>query len=361
MGPQAGEKGGQVVFQGTVQDMMAQKDGKETINSKFLNMHDNTRLSEIINDSKLQRQARISSKLVKELARDASSQTKLSKGEISPVFMNRLSETESFFKIQNAIQNNLKGFWINIPKNSFVCVTGAAGSGKSTLINEIFLNGLKEGQQFKVVVVDQTPVKGNSRGNTASYCGVYDNIRNFLAKQTGEKPGVFSFNSSGACENCKGRGSIEINMHFLESFESPCEICGGKKFNKEVLDIKYKTKNISDILDFTASEAVAFFNGSDSLSKKIREGLSLLDEVGLEYVRLGQNLSTLSAGEHQRLKLAKELQHKGNLYLFDEPTSGLSLSDIHKLLKIVNKLVDQGNHVIIIVCFSFFSQRFQQF
>ncbi len=240
--------------------------------------------------------------------------------------------------IRHARVNNLKDVSIDIPTGVFVCVTGVAGSGKSSLIHDVFAKHHPE-----AIVVDQSPVVGSIRSNPATYTEVFDSIRDEFAKATGRKPGLFSFNSNGACPQCKGLGHLKIEMHFLDAVTIICSQCEGRRYTEEVLKLRYKGKNICQVLESTVAEAYEIFDHN-----RIRGGLRLLLEVGLGYLQLGQPLSTLSGGEAQRIKLAAELRKTGNIYIMDEPTVGLHMADIDKLLKIINRLVDGGNTVVTI-------------
>ncbi len=273
--------------------------------------------------------------------------------------------------IKGARQHNLKNIDVVIPLGLFVSITGVSGSGKSTLINEILFPSLssklmrsneKAGKHDtildyenldKVIVIDQSPIGRTPRSNPATYTGVFTYIRELFAKtldarMRGYKPGRFSFNvKGGRCEACSGDGEIKIEMHFLPDIYVPCEVCKGKRYNRETLEIRYKDKNIAGVLDMTVEEALAFFGNIPRIKNK----LSLINDVGLGYIKLGQSSTTLSGGEAQRVKLSTELSKKSTgrtLYLLDEPTTGLHFDDIKKLLKILNKLVDTGNTVVVI-------------
>lgn len=273
--------------------------------------------------------------------------------------------------IKGAREHNLKNIDVKIPLGKFVAVTGVSGSGKSTLINEILypsLSGLlmrsneKAGQHDtilnyenldKVIVINQSPIGRTPRSNPSTYTGVFTFIRELFAqtqdaRMMGYKPGRFSFNlKGGRCEACSGDGEIKIEMHFLPDIYVPCEVCKGKRYNRETLEIYYKDKNIAEVLDMTVEEALDFFKNIP----KIKNKLELINDVGLGYIKLGQSSTTLSGGEAQRVKLSTELSKKstGNtMYLLDEPTTGLHFDDISKLLRILNKLVDAGNTVLVI-------------
>ncbi|GAB4205671.1 MAG: excinuclease ABC subunit UvrA [Roseiflexaceae bacterium] len=240
--------------------------------------------------------------------------------------------------IRNASLHNLKNVSVDIPTGVLTVVTGVAGSGKSTLINDVFL-----AQHPDALVIDQSRVTANSRSAPATYTGIMDEIRQTFAKANGVSPSLFSFNSAGSCPNCNGLGVVYTDLAFMEGIASVCEICEGRRFKSEVLDYRLRGKTISDVLDMTAEEALAFFS-----EKKIRPVLQAMNDVGLSYLRLGQPLSTVSGGEGQRLKLATELHKQGSVYVMDEPTTGLHLSDIGLLMRIIDRLVDARNTVILI-------------
>lgn len=248
-------------------------------------------------------------------------------------------QPKSYLQIENANLHNLKNVSVKIPTGVFVAVTGVSGSGKSSLINDIFVNKYSD----KVVFVDQSSVGSTVRGNIATYSGVFDHIRNLMAKENNVSSAIFSSNSKGACPDCEGLGYHKIDMHFMADVKTICETCEGKKYTKETLKYTYKGKNIYEILEMTAEEAVSFFEDGE-LVKILR----LLNDVGLGYLNLGQTLDTLSGGESQRLKLASKLHKSGEFYVLDEPTSGLHPSDIEKLLLLLHSLVDNGNSVLVI-------------
>lgn len=242
-----------------------------------------------------------------------------------------------YISLKNSTLHNLKGVSIQFPKEVLTVVTGVAGSGKSSLIKSL----VKHNED--IVVIDQSAIRGSKRSNIATFTGIMDRIRVLFAKQNGVKQSLFSSNSDGACPECKGLGVISTDLAFLDAVEVPCEHCNGSGFKPEVLKYKLKGKSITDIMDMTVSEANAFF-----CEREITNPLNLLREVGLGYLTLGQSLDTFSGGERQRLKLANELSNSGRIYVFDEPTTGLHGSDISKLIKLFNKLVNKKNTVIII-------------
>ena len=326
IGPGAGEHGGEVIVQGTVHDIMA--------------------CEKSITGAYLARRKRI------------------------PVPEKRKTPT-GWLKVKGAAENNLKGIDVDIPLGVFTCVTGVSGSGKSSLVNEILYKRLAkelnrartiagkhkgiEGmeQLDKVIDIDQSPIGRSPRSNPATYTGVFDQIRDLFAatpdaKAKGYKKGRFSFNvKGGRCEACAGDGIIKIEMHFLPDVYVPCEVCQGKRYNRETLDVRYKGKNIFDVLDMTVEEAVDFFQNVPSISRKIQT----LADVGLSYIKLGQPSTTLSGGEAQRIKLATELSKRSTgktIYILDEPTTGLHFADVHKLVEILQRLSDGGNTVVVI-------------
>jgi excinuclease ABC A subunit len=240
--------------------------------------------------------------------------------------------------VRGASVHNLKHVTVDIPTGVLTAVTGVAGSGKSTLINEVFL-----AQHPDAIVIDQSAVGASIRSNPATYTGMMDDIRRLFAKANGVNAGLFSFNSKGACPNCQGLGVLYTDLAFMEGYKSPCEVCHGRRFSEEVLAYALRGKSIADVLELTAAEAVEFFP-----EKKLRAILTAVNDVGLDYLKLGQPLSTLSGGECQRIKLATELHKSGTIYVMDEPTTGLHMSDIAHLLEIMDRLVDQGNSVIVI-------------
>ncbi|WP_282806540.1 excinuclease ABC subunit UvrA [Clostridium tetani] len=283
--------------------------------------------------------------------------------------INRRKSNGKSIIVKGAKENNLKNVDVEFPLGTFTCITGVSGSGKSTLINEILYKGLnkklnnsKEHPGLhkdilgienidKIINIDQSPIGRTPRSNPATYTGVFDGIREVFSNTTeskmrGYKPGRFSFNvKGGRCEACKGDGIIKIEMQFLSDVYVPCEICKGKRYNRETLEVKYKNKNISEILDMTVEESVDFFKNIP----KIKNKLQTLMDVGLGYVRLGQPSTQLSGGEAQRIKLASELSKRSTgktLYILDEPTTGLHIDDVNRLISIIQRLVDGGNTVI---------------
>ena len=288
-----------------------------------------------------------------------------------PVPAERRPGSGRFLTVRGAAENNLKDIDVSIPLGTFTCVTGVSGSGKSSLVNEIIykklaadLNRVKtragrhkavEGEEFldKVIDIDQSPIGRTPRSNPATYTGLFNDIRDLFAstpdaKARGYGPGRFSFNvRGGRCEACQGDGLIKIEMHFLPDIYVPCEVCKGRRYNRETLEVKYKGKNIYEVLDMTVDEALPFFESLPRLYNK----LQTLYDVGLSYVKLGQPSTTLSGGEAQRVKLATELAKRSTgstIYILDEPTTGLHTADVHKLIEVLQRLVDLGNTVLVI-------------
>ncbi|MFX3631397.1 MAG: ATP-binding cassette domain-containing protein [Candidatus Pristimantibacillus sp.] len=240
--------------------------------------------------------------------------------------------------IKDATLHNLRNVSVDIPTGVLTVVTGVAGSGKSTLINEVFLS-----KHPDAIIIDQSAVGVSTRSNPATYTGIMDDVRKAFASANKVSQGLFSFNSKGACENCQGLGVVYTDLAFLESVKLPCEVCGGRRFKEEVLEYKLNDKSIAEVLEMTVEQALEFFE-----LKEVVRKLQAMSDVGLNYITLGQPLSTLSGGECQRIKLASELHKKGSIYVMDEPTTGLHMSDIGHLLAIMNRLVDAGNTVIVI-------------
>lgn len=290
VGPLAGEKGGQIMFEGTYKELLT----SNTLTGKHLK------------DKTPMKQA--------------------------------FRKPTGKLAITDAHANNLQHVSVAIPTGVFTVVTGVAGSGKSSLIHQVFLK-----QHPDAIVVDQSPVGASSRSNPATYVGIMDVIRKAFAAANGVDAGLFSFNSKGACDNCKGAGFITTDLGFLDDAKTICGVCNGKRFKDEVLTYKYAGKTITDVLELTMAEANEFFD-----LPEIAKKLQALNDVGLEYLTLGQPLSTLSGGECQRIKLASELHKQGSVYVLDEPTTGLHVSDITRLRTLINRLVDEGNTVITI-------------
>ena len=288
-----------------------------------------------------------------------------------PVPAERRTGNGHFLTVRGAAENNLQNVDVSIPLGTFTCVTGVSGSGKSSLVNEILykrlaadLNRAKtrpgkhqsiEGEEYldKIIAIDQSPIGRTPRSNPATYTGLFNDIRDLFAstpdaKARGYGPGRFSFNvRGGRCEACQGDGLIKIEMHFLPDIYVPCEVCKGKRYNRETLEVRYKGKNIYEVLDMTVEEALPFFEHLPRLYNK----LQTLYEVGLSYVKLGQPSTELSGGEAQRVKLATELAKRSTgktIYILDEPTTGLHTADVHKLIEVLQKLVDAGNTVVVI-------------
>jgi len=245
---------------------------------------------------------------------------------------------KEFMLIENASVNNLKNVSVKIPVGVLTCITGVAGSGKSSLIHQVFLK-----QYPDSIVIDQSAIGKSSRANPATYTGIFDFIRKEFAQATGADASLFSFNSKGACPKCNGQGLLSFELHFLDAVKTICDECEGKRYKPEVLGLKYMNKTIAEVLDMSVDEAFQFFT-----SGKINKQLKVLQDVGLGYLKIGQSLSSLSGGESQRLKIASELHKVGNLYVMDEPTTGLHMSDIQRLYRIIRSLADKNNTVIVI-------------
>jgi excinuclease UvrABC ATPase subunit len=290
IGPKAGSHGGEIVFEGNVNELL----NANTLTGRFLKQSLPIKL-----------------------------EVRPSKGQL---------------EIKNANLNNLKNVSLNIPTGVFTVVTGVAGSGKSTLINDVFLE-----QYPNAIVIDQSRVTTSVRSAPATYTGIMDEIRSAFAKANKVSASLFSFNSSGSCPNCNGLGVVYTDLAFMEGITSHCEVCDGKRFKPEVLEYHLRGKTISDVLEMTVEDALGFFT-----EKKIKVVIQAMSDVGLGYLKLGQPLSTVSGGEGQRLKLATELHKAGSIYVMDEPTTGLHLSDIGQLMKIIDQLADAGNTVILI-------------
>ena len=326
IGPGAGRNGGEVVATGTADDIMK---CKESITGAYLS------------------------------------------GRIKIPVPDTRKEPAGWIKVRGARENNLKNIDVDIPLGVMTCVTGVSGSGKSSLVNEILykhlakelnrarcLSGKHDGidgveRLDKVINIDQSPIGRTPRSNPATYTGVFDMIRDLFAstsgaKERGYKKGRFSFNvKGGRCEACSGDGIIKIEMHFLPDVYVPCEVCGGKRYNRETLEVKYKDKSIFDVLDMTVEDAVDFFENVPTIKRKIET----LNDVGLSYIKLGQPSTELSGGEAQRIKLATELSKRSTgktIYILDEPTTGLHFADVHKLVDILHKLTESGNTVVVI-------------
>ena len=288
-----------------------------------------------------------------------------------PVPTERRKGNGKYLKVFGAREHNLKNVDVAFPLGTFTCVTGVSGSGKSSLVNEILfkklgadLNRTKtragrhdriEGEEFldKVINIDQSPIGRTPRSNPATYTGLFGDIRELFAstpdaKARGYNPGRFSFNTRGGrCEACSGDGLLKIEMHFLPDIYVPCEVCKGKRYNRETLEVRYKGKNIYEVLEMTVDEALPFFENLP----KIYNRLKTLEEVGLGYVKLGQPSTELSGGEAQRVKLATELSKRSTgrtIYILDEPTTGLHSYDVHRLIEVLQKLVEVGNTVLVI-------------
>ena len=247
-------------------------------------------------------------------------------------------KASEFIQLRNVTANNLKNVSVKIPKGLLTCVTGVAGSGKSSLVHHAFMKDYPQS-----ILIDQSPVGRSSRANPATYTGVFDLIRKEFARGTNAEASLFSFNSKGACPKCNGQGFVSFELHFLDAVKTLCDECEGNRYKPEVLELKLKGQTIADVLNMSIDQALEFFE-----SPKIRKHLHLMQEVGIGYLKTGQSLSTLSGGESQRLKIATELHKSGQIYVMDEPTTGLHMSDIERLYGIIRSLVDKDNTVIII-------------
>ncbi|MBU4338583.1 excinuclease ABC subunit UvrA [Patescibacteria group bacterium] len=255
-------------------------------------------------------------------------------------FKSDFRNPKGYLAIKNAKTHNLKNINVKIPLEVFCSITGVSGSGKSSLIVDEFI---KQFSNEKIVLINQSPLTGTARGDIATYTGIFSEIRNIFAKENNVSNSLFSSNSKGACFDCKGLGFINIDMHFMGDVKVKCETCLGKKYQKEILKYTYKSKNINDVLNMTVNEANNFFKQTI-----IKNKLKMLIDVGLGYLTLGQTHDTFSGGEAQRLKLASKLNKKGEIFILDEPTSGLHFADIEKLLNLLNRIIDNGNSVIVI-------------
>ena len=326
IGPGAGEHGGEVIAAGTAQDLMK---CENSVTGAYLS------------------------------------------GKLKIPVPEKRREPSGWLTVRGAVENNLKNIDVRVPLGVMTCVTGVSGSGKSSLVNEILYKHLAKSlnrarciagkhrgidgleQLDKVICIDQSPIGRTPRSNPATYTGVFDQIRDLFAatpdaKARGYKKGRFSFNvKGGRCEACSGDGILKIEMHFLPDVYVPCEVCHGKRYNRETLEVKYKGKSIYDVLDMTVEEALPFFANVPSVQRKIQT----LYDVGLSYVKLGQPSTTLSGGEAQRIKLAAELSRRSTgrtIYILDEPTTGLHFADVHKLIEILHRLAEGGNTVVVI-------------
>lgn len=298
IGPKAGNLGGNIMFAGKYSDLLK---SKKSITGKFL------------------------------------SAPKLSKFRIPEKYEKKINSDE-FFSIENANKFNLKNISVQIPKGKLCCITGVAGSGKSTLIYEYFVKKYTE-----AISIDQSSIHKSSRSIPLTYIGIFDEIRKIYAKEFSVKPKLFSFNSEGGCPKCKGMGVISFEMNFLDDIKIQCDECLGRRYRPEILEMKVHDKNIHELLELTVDQFINHFK-----SFKITEKAKILQEVGLGYIKLGQTLDTFSGGECQRLKLALELQKSGNIYVLDEPSTGLHNADIERILRILTRLVHSGNSVIVI-------------
>jgi excinuclease UvrABC ATPase subunit len=293
LGPEAGKKGGQITYAGEYKDFVT---SNSTVTLPYLTAATNT--ANIIR-----------------------------------------REPTGYLTIENASVNNLKSVSCRVPLGVLCAFTGVSGSGKSTLLLDVFAKKYHD----RVVVVDQKPLQGSARGNTATYVGVFDRIRELFASENGVSKSLFSFNSVGSCPDCKGVGYKKIDMHFMGDVTVLCDTCNGKRYKEFVLDYKYNNKSISEVLEMTVQEAFDFFT-----DQKIKKSFETLIKVGLGYIELGQSHDTFSGGEAQRLKLASQLDKKSEIFILDEPTSGLHNKDIEHLMKLINEIIDRGNTVLAI-------------
>lgn len=291
VGPKAGKKGGEIVFQGTYEELLK----SNTLTGRYLQ-------------------------------------------QAIPV-KQHVRTAKGYLPIRNAVLHNLKNVSVDIPKEIMTVVTGVAGSGKSSLISHVFADQYKE----ETVIIDQSPVTASNRSTPATFLGMFDDIRKMFSEKSGADSGLFSFNSRGACPVCQGRGVTVTELVFMDPVITECEACHGSRYSEEALSHTYNGKNILDVLKLTVEEALEFFAGAN-ISKK----LNAMKRVGLSYMTLGQPLSSLSGGELQRIKLAKHIDRKGNIYILDEPTTGLHASDVQKLMELFNFMIDRGNTIIII-------------
>ena len=276
---------------------------------------------------------------VEDLVKNPNSLTaKYLSGSKSIVVKKRYRKPAGFIKVNNAEKNNLKNLSFDVPIGVMIALTGVSGSGKSSLIEEIVRQ-----HEENIVLIDQSSVGANKRGCLATYVGVFDVIRKIFSKENGVNPSLFSYNSHGGCDLCKGLGVINMDMNFLGDVKIKCEDCKGLRYKDEVLKYKYRGKNVAEVVGMTAVEMGHFFD-----DRKVKKACGLLCEVGLDYMEMGQTLDTLSGGEAQRLKLASRLKSEGEFYILDEPTSGLHFDDVNKLLKLLNRLVDNGNTVLVV-------------
>lgn len=292
IGPEAGRNGGTIVFNGNVADF---KENTTSVTAQYIR-------------------------------------------QTMKCFKSNIRSPKGNIELQNINRNNVHHLDVKIPKNVMTCITGVSGAGKSTIL-DVLVERVP-----KAIVVDQSSVGANIRGNAATYTKVFDDIREFFSSKTGFDASSFSFNSTGSCPNCNGLGYTVTDMHFMGDIRTPCDKCGGRRYTEIVLEQRINGANIADVLDMTVSEAIEFFSGQPFIKRK----LNMLQEVGLEYITLGQPLSTLSGGELQRLKLAGKITNKGNIYIFDEPTHGLHFKDTERLIAMMNRIANYGNTLIVV-------------